>query len=170
MALLSHPSLYPPDVPLAEHPGVVTVRGYRNVAFVAWTGQATRAAAETVVQLMDRPEVRGLRQSFVHVIHNRLPLPDADARHVFMQSMKERASDLACVAIVVRGTGFWASAMRSAVVGMRVFAPANFQFGVFGSHEEVVAWLPTKHTLQTGVELPPGAVSHWLEQLPSVTP
>lgn len=162
MSTRPHLSIVPSDVLLAEVPGVVTLRGFSNIAIATWTGQATGEAAEVVVSSMDRPEVQGRRQSYVHVIHNKLPLPDAAARHVFMTSMKGRSSELACVAIVVLGTGFWASAMRNAVIGMRVFAPRAFEFRVFGSCEEVVAWLPAMHELKTGVAISPIALGRWL--------
>lgn len=55
--------------------------------------------------------------------------------------MTERSSELACVAVVVGGTGFWASAMRNAVIGLRVFASRGFELRLHGSADEVVAWL-----------------------------
>lgn len=143
---------------VAELPGVVVLRGLANLTLCTWHGQATGRAAELVTQTMDRPELRGRRQSFIHVIHTGLPLPDAEARQVFMNTMKERANDLACVAVVVLGTGFWASAMRNAVIGMRVFAPRAFEFRVFGTCDEVVDWLPTANEKLAGVALAPEAL------------
>jgi hypothetical protein len=140
----------------------VIVRGWRNLAIVVWTGQANGLAAELVSQTMDRPDVLGMRQSYVHVIHKELPLPDGAARRVFMQLMKARGQQLACVGIVVLDSGFWASAMRNAVIGMRVFAPNSFDFRVFGSCEEVADWLPAAHERQTGVAIPEPALIQWL--------
>jgi hypothetical protein len=145
------------------------VRGCKNLAVAIWTGQATGPAAELVVQTLERPEARGGRQSFVHVIHNQLPLPDAEAREVFMRTMKDYAPRLACIAIVVLGSGFWASAMRNAVIGMRVFAPRGFEFRVFGSCAEVVEWLPTCHQKETGVAIAPSDLSRWLQETPPST-
>lgn len=150
------------DQLLAEFPGVVVVRGWRNLAICVWTGQATGPAASLVSRTLDRPEAQGLRQSFIHVIHNKRPLPDSNARQIFMQLMKERAEGLACIGIVVLGSGFWASAMRNAVIGMRVFAPNTFDFRVFGACEEVIGWLPAAHERQTGVVIPPLALAKWL--------
>lgn len=150
------------DSLLAEHPGVVIVRGWRNLAIVVWTAQANGPAAELVNQTMNRPDTRGSRQSYVHVIHNKLPLPDGAARRSFMNLMRDRGRELACVGVVVLGGGFWASAMRNAVIGMRVLAPSNFDFNVFGSCEEVVDWLPAAHERQTGVAVPASALSQWL--------
>jgi hypothetical protein len=158
----SLPPNAPADALLAEQPGVFSVRGWRNLAICVWTGQATGPAAEQVKRTMDRPDAHGMCQSFVHVIHNKLPLPDSAARQVFMSLLKERSDTLACIAVVVLGTGFWASAMRNAVIGLRVFAPSNFEFRVFGTCEEVVAWLPTAHEKQTGVAIPPTALAKWL--------
>lgn len=152
------------DAQLAEMPGVVSVRGWRNLTICIWTGQATGPAAQLVKTTIDRPQTQGVRQSFVHVINENLPLPDSASRSIFMTLMKERADDLACVAVVVLGSGFWASAMRNAVIGMRVFAPRNFDFRVFGSCDEVVLWLPAAHEKHTGVALPPDALAQWLKE------
>jgi hypothetical protein len=159
-----------PDQLLVEQAGVMIVRGWRNLGICVWTGQATGHAAAMVAQTLDRPEVQGLRQSFVHVIHNKLPLPDSKARQIFMQLMKDRADGLACIAIVVLGSGFWASAMRNAVIGMRVFAPSTFDFRVFGSCEEVVGWLPAAHERQTGIVIPPLALAKWLSNAREALP
>jgi len=158
------------DQLLAELPGVVMVRGWRNLAICVWTGQGTGPAAALVGRTLDRPEAQGLRQSFIHVIHNKLPLPDSNARKIFMQLMKDRAQGLACIGIVVLGSGFWASAMRNAVIGMRVFAPNTFDFRVFGACEEVVSWLPGAHERQTGVAIPSLALAKWLSHAREALP
>jgi hypothetical protein len=150
------------DSLLVEEPGVVLARGWRNLAIVVWTGQATGPAAALIGQMLDRPEARGMRQSYIHVIHNKRPLPDAAARREFVQMMKNRARELACIGVVVLGSGFWASAMRNAVIGMRVFAPSSFDFRVFGSCEEVADWLPAAHERLTGVAIPENALTQWL--------
>jgi hypothetical protein len=157
------------DALLVEQPGVVVVRGWRNLSICVWTDKATGPTARLVMGTLDRPGAQGLRQSFVHVIHNKRPLPDSDARHVFMQAMKERADSLACVAVVVLGSGFWASAMRNAVIGMRVFAPSTFDFRVFGACEEVVGWLPGAHEKHTGITIPPVALASWLSAAREIT-
>jgi hypothetical protein len=82
----------------------------------------------------------------------------------------ERGNELACVAVVVGGTGFWASAMRNAVIGLRVFASRKFELRLHGTVDEVVTWLPSAHQQQTQVELPASALREWLKQAQELEP
>jgi hypothetical protein len=95
----------------------------------------------------------GTRRSNIHVIGEGVGLPTPAARDGFVELMKEHADRLACVAIVVGGTGFLASAMRSLMTGMRLLAPRSFNYRLHGSIEEVAKWLPTEHLAKTGEEI-----------------
>jgi hypothetical protein len=149
---------------VGEHPGVVTVSAWKNVGICSWTGGATGPAVETLVQAMDKVRLPDQRLSWVHLIREGLPLPDSSARSSFIRVMKERQGELACVAIVVGGTGFWASAMRNALIGLRVLAPRSFEFRLHGTPGEVVEWLPEAHQRQTGVELPSESLARLIAQ------
>ncbi|HEX5659681.1 MAG TPA: hypothetical protein VFX59_20940 [Polyangiales bacterium] len=104
---------------------------------------------------MDRPGAAGRRSSYVHIIRDQLALPDADARTGFTQLLRKRHAELGCVAIVVGGTGFWASAMRNAVIGLRLLGPRDFEFRLYGTADELVEWLPAAHQRLTGVSIAP---------------
>jgi hypothetical protein len=148
---------------VAEYPGVVTVIGWKNLAVCSWTGQATGQVVEAITGALDRPAVQGYRQSYVHLIRDKLGLPDAEARSSFLNTMKARHNDLACIAIVVGGTGFWASAMRNALIGLRVLAPRSFDFRLHGHVNDVLEWLPAAHEKQTGVALSSDELQRMLE-------
>src|SRR4051812_44305352 len=94
---------------VAEYPGVLAVSAWKNLGICSWTGGATAPAVEALVRAMDKVRVSDQRVSWVHLIKEGLPLPDAGARSGFVNVMKERQAELACVAIVVGGSGFWAS-------------------------------------------------------------
>jgi hypothetical protein len=147
-----------------EQPGVLTVSAWKNLGICSWTGGATGPSVETLVQAMDKIRLPDQLFSWVHLIREGLPLPDSGARHNFIRLMKERQNELACVAIVVGGTGFWASAMRNAVIGLRVLAPRSFEFRLHGTPGEVVEWLPGAHQRKTGVELPSETLARLIAQ------
>ncbi len=121
---------------VAEYPGVLTIRAWKNIGLCTWSGAAVAPVVATLVEATEKLRSPGRRVSFVHLIPDKLALPDAEARSAFIRLMKDYQSDLACIAIVVGGTGFWASAMRNAIIGLRVFAPRSFEFRLHGSVEE----------------------------------
>lgn len=147
-----------------EHPGVLVMSSWQNLGIVVWQGGATGHAVETLIRAMDKLRSPERRFSLVHLIKEGLPLPDGGARTNFIRAMKDLQNELGCVAIVVGGTGFWASAMRNAVIGLRVLAPRTFDFKLHGTPGEVVQWLPEAHQRRTGVELPSEALASMLAQ------
>ena len=154
---------------IAEYPGVVTISGWQNLRIVSWAAQAIGPAVDELYVAMDRSQDFP-RYSWVHLIRDKLALPDAAARAGFARMMTERSNELACVAVVVGGTGFWASAMRNAVIGLRAFAPRKFELRLHGTADEVVNWLPSAHERQTQVELPVSALREWLKQAQELEP
>jgi hypothetical protein len=154
---------------IAEYPGVVTISGWQNLRIVSWVAQAVGPAVDELALAMDRS--RDFPQcSWVHLIRDKLSLPDAAARSGFVRLMTDRSSEIACVAVVVGGTGFWASAMRNAVIGLRVFASRKFELRLHGTADEVVLWLPSAHQRQTRVELPANSLREWLKQAEELEP
>lgn len=165
----TRPSKPAPLERIAEYPGVVTISGWQNLRIVSWVAQATGPAVDEVALAMDRSREYP-QYSWVHLIRDGLGLPDADARAGFVRMMTERSNELACVAVVVGGTGFWASAMRNAVIGLRVFAPRKFELRLHGTTDEVVKWLPGAHQRTTKVELPANLLREWLKQAQELEP
>jgi hypothetical protein len=142
---------------LDSEPGSFVFAAWKNVLIVFWAGQIDgpavdrfRSAVETIA--VTRP---GLRSN-VHVVTEGTALPTQEARAGLVASMTRHSGELASVSVVFLGTGFWASALRAAVTGMRFLAPRSFDFQLFGTVEEVVRWLPTEHEKVTGVHLDGG--------------
>jgi hypothetical protein len=121
---------------------------------VSWTSRATGAAAtrlSDVTQRMTASHPSGI--SAIHLIANNVGVPTPEGRSGIMKIMNDKAKSLACVAVVVGGTGFWASTMRSVVTGMRFMTPRNFDLRLHASSEEVLDWLPKEHEQSTGVSV-----------------
>ncbi|HVZ35019.1 MAG TPA: hypothetical protein VG963_21485 [Polyangiaceae bacterium] len=93
--------------------------------------------------------------STVHIITGSAGLPDADARAGFIRLSNECVRELACVGVIIGGSGFWASALRAAVTGIWQALPKSFDMGICGTSEEVAEWLVPRHLQRTGAHLPP---------------
>lgn len=154
---------------VAEYPGVVMIGGWKNLRIVSWVAQAIGPAVDVLALSMDRSQEYP-QYSWVHLIRDKLALPDADARAGFVHMMTERSGELACVAVVVGGAGFWASAMRNAVIGLRIFASNKFELRLHGTNEDVVKWLPAAHQKRTQVELPSATLRQLLMQAEAIEP
>ncbi|MET0592794.1 MAG: hypothetical protein ABW133_08855, partial [Polyangiaceae bacterium] len=136
-------------------PGSFYIGSWQGIVMVRWErtadGEAVERLAKVSTALVADPTYP--RRSNVHIISENAGVPSASARAGFVDIMKEHADRMACVCIVVESTGFLASAMRSFLTGMRLLAPRVFQYRLFGSVEEVVAWLPAEHRARTGHEI-----------------
>jgi len=149
---------------LDGEPGVCRVAGLKNIMIVVWSAGATASAAATLDRATERMIATypsGL--SAVHVIPNRVSVPTAEGRSGLMKIMSRHAKSLACVAVVVGGTGFWASTMRSFITGMRFMTPRSFDLRLHGSVTEVIEWLPKKHSQLTGLPIDAKALARVLE-------
>lgn len=127
---------------------------YRNVLITSWTAQGTGE----LIAAMQRPLAEFIAQhpegiSNVHIIAAGLPLATSEARAALGVLMKKHDGDLACVGTVLEGTGFWASATRSMIMGLQLLASSSFPMRTFGSDAELTAWLPKPHAQRTGVAL-----------------
>jgi hypothetical protein len=129
---------------------------WRNLSIGVWAGQATLAAVQRVgriSQLMVKDYPHG--HSNVAFVLDGVPAPTPEAQGAFSRVFDERNSDLSCTAIVVEGTGFWASSMHSAITGMRLAASGSMRLRLHSTIDEVLKWLPGVHLQRTGVELDP---------------
>lgn len=136
-------------------PGAFYIGSWQGIVMVRWERTADVEAVERLgkvsTALMADPTYP--RRSNVHIISETAGVPSAAARAGFVELMKEHADRMACVCIVVEGSGFLASAMRSFLTGMRLLAPRAFQYRLFGTVEDVVAWLPPEHRARAGHDL-----------------
>ena len=139
---------------LGGYADVMRYGRYKNVGICTWRGQATGLAVREVTDIVAGMLARGTElYSFIHLVPNRVPLPDSEAREGLIALMKQYEVRTACAAIVIGGTGFWASAMRNAVIGLRVVVPRSFEYRLHGDSDEILSWLPIAHSKRTGIEV-----------------
>jgi hypothetical protein len=160
----SPPSASPEALALLDsEPGHFYIGAWQNVVFVVWQAQATGPAVARLSRIShtmkaQHPE----RVTYVHIIQDRAGLPTTEARGALVTLMKELGEHIANAAVVVGGTGFWASTMRSTITGMRFIAPRAFELRLHGSVAEIVEWLPKAHRERTGVAIAPTELHRFL--------
>lgn len=127
---------------------------WKNVIVAIWTTQATGPLVSVLSEItIEFSKAHPERFSLVHVIGRGPPLPTAEARDLFVRETRKHSKDLACVGTVLEGSGFWASAVRSFIVGIRFVVPRTFDIQTYASIAEVAAWLPAPHAAKTGVTI-----------------
>lgn len=133
-----------------EHDGI-RIGSFRNVALVHWGSHATvdavRALSVCSADLLKRYE----RISVAQVIPDNVGVPTEQARAMLLKLADAGAGRIACIAYVLAGDGFWASAMRSLVtnsswVGQRSFVPR-----ICATLQEAATWLAPLHNERTQV-------------------
>lgn len=155
---------------VSESPGVNQVWAWRNVVVVMWTGKATAEVTRTLGPITREIllRTRAHKLSYIHHVSNNLVMPDADAREVLLDLSREFVQETACVAVIIEGGGFWASAIRGFVTGIRVLAPRELNLRMHKGIAELLAWFPEEHARLTGVELDPQELVRQLERARSV--
>jgi hypothetical protein len=154
---------------LETEPGACCTGSWANLTITRWQGRGTGPAVERVAKVS--AEVRAQYPSgisSVHLIVEGAGLPTPEGREGLVRLMNAHADQLACVAVVVGGTGFWASAIRSLITGMRAMSSRAYELRLVGHIDEVVSWLPAPHAARSGITLAPadlarvlGAASDW---------
>lgn len=139
---------------LDEEPGAFAFYAWQNILFVCWWQSATGPAVERLTRVresIDGKHPEGL--SVVYLIANEAGLPTPEARAGVKELMAKYKDRRACLALMVKGQGFWVSAMRAAITGVRMVVPGQFPMLVCAEVDEVVEWLPEHHAARTGTRL-----------------
>jgi hypothetical protein len=129
---------------------------WQNIMMACWSKRATGPAVQRLTRLresVDREHPEGV--SVIYLIGEMAGLPTAEARAGVKELMARFSHRRACLAVVIQGDGFWLSAMRGAITGVRMLVPAKFPMGIFGHVEDVVEWLPRQHEERTGIRIAP---------------
>jgi hypothetical protein len=149
-----HFSFFPEDtLPSCLAPGVFHYCAWRNVSIGVWVGEATLSAIDSLSSFgasMGTFHPHGY--SSVVFILDRVPAPTRDAQKSLEKLFNARTS-LACVAVVLEGTGFWASGIRGMITNAHRGATGTVKLNVTTSIEGVLSWLPPEHGAATGVAL-----------------
>lgn len=154
-------------VTLRVEPRIYYYSSWQNLTLAVWVGQATGPSVRSLGEIsreMVRRHPEG--HSSVVFILDKIPAPTPEAREVLDKVFHSR-NDLACVSVVIEGSGFWASGMRS-LMGNSHRASAGATSTVLRLNtaiNEVIEWLPAEHLRRTGVELDPAEFSRVLWQV-----
>ena len=159
-------------VVIAELPGVHRIWAFHNLVVVVWTGKPTGDAASMIARVSDRLLARGpaTKLSYLHFVPNKLELPDAAARAGFVDLAHSQGARTGCVALILDGAGFWASAIRGFVTSIRVIAPRTIDLRIHSEMSELLEWFPEEHAQRTGVQLESAELLRQLEHVRRNTP
>jgi hypothetical protein len=134
---------------------------YRNVTLAVWVGQATLPALHAMGTI-SREMVRRFPQghSSIVFILDKIPAPSLEASELIARAFKTR-NGLACVSVIIEGTGFWGSGMRGMLTNARRSASAESRamLRLNASSDEAVAWLPEETLRRTGVRVEPAGLA-----------
>jgi hypothetical protein len=169
-------------IELYSEPHAFLFSSWQNVRIAVWARQATGPALERLDKItheMVRVWPNGI--SSIHVARGDLRmssappppmaerLPTSEAR-VGFKSLMERYAQLACVAVLIEGSGFGASALRSVITGMRIESLRTLPMRLCATIDEVVEWLPAEHHKLTGVRLEPEKLRETLLEVSKFLP
>ncbi|MDD9936205.1 MAG: hypothetical protein OXT09_21515 [Myxococcales bacterium] len=130
-----------------------------NITITVYKDQAT---LDTVRMLMHVGRVmreRHAARSAVSFVLDGVPPPSEDAREPFSQLVHAAPSAISAMSTILEGEGFWASTLRSVIIGMKIEAGGQAAVEVHHGIEETVAWLPGVHHAKTGVEVNPSRLT-----------
>jgi hypothetical protein len=136
-------------------PDVYTAYIWKNVAITLWFGPATLESCAILErgcrkQAAEHPE--GL--SLVNImIPGGRSMPSAAVRSELARIMREHTQNAAAIAVIIPGSGFWASALRSLIVALSMLRPREMPLQIFGSAPPLVEWLLPLHAARTGLQL-----------------
>ena len=148
---------------VAFEPGAFVICTWKSVAMVCWVDRPTGPFVQRVAGVAG-PLVEGHpgKISFVHVIERGVGLPTPEGRAGFIDLMDRFGDDIACVAVVLSGVGFWASAFQGFITGMHMLSPRSFAMRVESRVEIAAEWLAREHRQRTGTILDPDELAKTL--------
>lgn len=127
----------------------------RNLVLFYWLADGTSEGVQTLDRLIDVQTAGHTRMaSALHIIHGRVGLPDAEVRSGLHATMRRSADYFSCIGVVMLGAGFWASAIQSALTGIRMLTPTGNALMRFGATPASLAdWFVAQHAERTGERL-----------------
>ena len=140
--------------PFGGEPGVVSFYGYENITIIVWHAKPTLAAAQHLFRVSHRRRAEfshGI--SVVHLVQVTFEMPDGPTRDEFVRLLRDGGGKLAVLCVIVGAGGFWASALRSLITGLRVLSRGSFDMGLHTNITEGVEYLLPRHVAKTGVAI-----------------
>jgi hypothetical protein len=112
---------------------------FQGVLIVDWRHEVLHAHVRAVVGYRNQLLKRGFCGA-IHMAESGLPLPDSESRRLARLGMEARTANRASVALVIFGTGFGASAIRS--LGTAIFSLGlGTSTRICASTSDAAAWL-----------------------------
>lgn len=134
-------------------PGAWSFGVWKNFVIGVWSARGT---AEAVGSLANTGRSLKSKYTSVQIIKNGAGLPTPEGRAALVELLKERTGRLACVMVVLLGSGFWASALQSMITGLHMVAPSgSMKLRICETIEDAAAWLAKEHGPLTGVDVNP---------------
>lgn len=134
-----------------DEPGFIAA-SWKNVGIVVWGTQATLPLAKKLEQFSDELLARNPNGiSAIHVITSTAPLPESSTRAELDRLTNKYARDLAVMATVIEGNGFWASAMTSFITSLHWMSRKPFKARTATDVADIANWAPQHHAAKTGV-------------------
>lgn len=140
-------------IDLRTEPGAYYYGAWQGISVGVWVGQATLPAVHGLIEfgsVLARLYPGG--HSSIVFILDKVAAPTPEARDLLERVMSAR-STLACSAIVLEGSGFWASGIRSMLGNTHRAASGNVLLRVVTTIDEVINWLPSEHARLTGIRV-----------------
>ena len=134
-------------------PGAYQYTAWKGISIGVWVGQATLNAVKGLLTLGQEMHDRHPEgHSSIVFILDKLPAPPPEARELLSRIFSAR-SKLACTAVILEGSGFWASGLRAMIGNTHRAADGNVQLQVCTSVDEVLEWFPAQHARTTGIQV-----------------
>ncbi len=137
-------------------PGRFRYSAWNNVSIGVWADQATLEAAQRVLQ-MSKWMTQRYPQGHSNVIFvlDGTPAPTPEANQAFAHVHDPNVSHLSCLGILIEGSGFWASGIRSAITNQRLSSQGKVRVRVSDKTDELIEWFLPEHAALTGAKFSP---------------
>ena len=144
---------------------------YQDVIIIVWGIDASAHLLDEYAKVLAQVASTHGMFSIIHIAPGVRPLPSGELRAEFAAIAQQYAEQLQLTAVLIAGSGFWISAVRSVITSVQVVLRRKLNARVCGSSNEVVTWLAPEHSSQTGRQLDGAqlkAAIDWMLDHPSV--
>lgn len=136
----------------AVAPGEFALGSVGNVGIQVWVAQGTAEGAlavRTLAEAVAADFPGGM--SSIHFLKGGTELPGSEARSEFARLLRDFGDQMGEVVIVLDAGGFWASAVRAMINGIRIASGGRVSLSVARDFREVLDWFPEANRKTTGV-------------------
>lgn len=123
----------------------------RNMTFCAWDAPPLAADVEAFMALAEQLTQTYPLNSNVSLVMRDADLPDTEARVALERLTSEYARAIHSVALVIDGSGFRTSIIRSFLTGLHLLRGNGYRCKTFAKPAEANPWLLPPHNSDTGI-------------------